>query len=112
MVHLLEQELGRPAERELLPMQSGDVSTTYAEVRDLVAAIHFLPAHRIEDGVARHAEPAAGVQRSTVVFSNNKNRRKPIRRPSGRSIARSKAIRRFASPAVSSDHGLKPPDSG
>ena len=35
VVRLLEQELGRPAQRELLPMQPGDVPATYADIGDL-----------------------------------------------------------------------------
>jgi UDP-glucuronate 4-epimerase len=51
VVQLIEQELGREAQRELLPMQPGDVSETYADVADLAAAIGFAPRTPIEDGV-------------------------------------------------------------
>ena len=55
MVDLLEQELGRKASKELLPMQPGDVPTTYADVDDLARDVDFRPATPIEDGIRRFA---------------------------------------------------------
>ena len=52
---LLEQELGRKANKEMLPMQPGDVPTTYADVDDLVRDVGFRPATPIEDGIHRFA---------------------------------------------------------
>ena len=52
---LLEQELGRKANKEMLPMQPGDVPTTYADVDDLVRDVGFRPATPIEDGIRRFA---------------------------------------------------------
>ena len=56
VVALLEKEFGRPAEKEMLPMQPGDVPATYADVEDLAREIGFRPATRIEDGIARFAK--------------------------------------------------------
>ncbi len=56
VVELLEQELGRKASRELLPMQPGDVPETYADVDDLMADVGFRPSTTIEDGVRRFAD--------------------------------------------------------
>ena len=53
MVALLEQELGRKAERQLLPMQPGDVPATYADIDDLAREVDFRPATPIEDGIRR-----------------------------------------------------------
>jgi UDP-glucuronate 4-epimerase len=53
VVRLLEQALGRPARRELLPMQPGDIAETCADVSDLQAAVGFSPATPIEVGVDR-----------------------------------------------------------
>jgi UDP-glucuronate 4-epimerase len=53
VVALLEQALGRKAERELLPMQPGDVPATYADVDDLIRDVGFRPSTSIEDGVAQ-----------------------------------------------------------
>ncbi len=52
-VELLEQAFGRPATREYLPMQPGDVPETCADATDLAAAIGLQPATPIEDGVQR-----------------------------------------------------------
>jgi UDP-glucuronate 4-epimerase len=56
VVSLLEKEFGRSAEKEMLPMQPGDVPATYADVEDLAREIGFRPATGIEDGVARFAK--------------------------------------------------------
>jgi UDP-glucuronate 4-epimerase len=53
VVALLEQALGRSAQRELLPMQPGDVPATYADVDDLMRDVGFRPATPIEQGIAR-----------------------------------------------------------
>jgi len=51
VVALLEQELGRKAKVELVPMQAGDVPETCADVDDLMRDVGFRPATSIEDGV-------------------------------------------------------------
>jgi len=53
MVRLLEQAIGKPAKRELLPMQPGDVPATYADVDDLMRDVGFRPSTLIADGIAR-----------------------------------------------------------
>ncbi|ADZ69175.1 NAD-dependent epimerase [Polymorphum gilvum] len=47
----IEAATGRTARRELLPMQPGDVSATWADVEDLVAATGFRPSTPVADGV-------------------------------------------------------------
>jgi len=49
----LEDALGRKAERELLPMQPGDVPATYADVDDLMRQVDFKPSTPIGEGI-RH----------------------------------------------------------
>jgi UDP-glucuronate 4-epimerase len=51
VVGLLEQELGRTAIKELLPMQPGDVLETFADVEDLMRDTGFAPSTPIEQGV-------------------------------------------------------------
>ena len=51
VVALLEQELGRTAQKEMLPMQPGDVLETFADVSDLMRDAGFVPATPIEEGV-------------------------------------------------------------
>jgi UDP-glucuronate 4-epimerase len=55
VISLLENELGRTAEKEMFPMQPGDVEATYADVAALERDIGFRPATKIEVGVARFA---------------------------------------------------------
>ncbi|MGH6717060.1 MAG: UDP-glucuronate 5-epimerase, partial [Bradyrhizobium sp.] len=56
VVSVLENEFGRVAEKEMLPMQPGDVEATYADVADLERDIGFRPITTIEDGIARFAK--------------------------------------------------------
>ena len=51
VVALLEKELGRPAQKDMLPMQPGDVLDTFADIGDLMRDAGFKPATTIEDGI-------------------------------------------------------------
>jgi UDP-glucuronate 4-epimerase len=51
VVSLLEQELGRKAERIYLGMQPGDVPATCADIEDLSNDVGFRPSTSIEEGV-------------------------------------------------------------
>jgi UDP-glucuronate 4-epimerase len=53
VVAILEQQLGRKAEKQFLPMQPGDVPATYAEIDDLARDADFRPATPIEDGIRK-----------------------------------------------------------
>lgn len=55
-IEVLEDCLGKKAEKNLLPLQPGDVPDTYANVEDLVRDIDYKPDTTIEDGVARFVE--------------------------------------------------------
>ena len=46
VIALLEQALGRKAQREMLPMQPGDVPETYADVDDLMREVVSAPRPR------------------------------------------------------------------
>jgi len=46
VVRLIEQAVGKPAVRELVPMQPGDVPETCADVEDLRQAVGFAPIRR------------------------------------------------------------------
>jgi UDP-glucuronate 4-epimerase len=52
VVALLEKKLGRAAVKEMLPMQPGDVTETFADVDDLMRDVGFRPQTSIEDGIA------------------------------------------------------------
>lgn len=51
-IELLEENLGRKAKLDLLPMQPGDVPSTMADVSELEEAVGFRPGTSIEDGIA------------------------------------------------------------
>lgn len=51
-IEVLEECLGRKAEKHLLPMQSGDVPDTYADVDDLIRDVDYRPTTPIEIGIA------------------------------------------------------------
>jgi len=50
-VEAIEQALGKKAEKELLPMQPGDVSATYADVSDLVENLGYKPETTVKEGI-------------------------------------------------------------
>jgi len=50
-IELLEDCLGRKAEKNLLPLQLGDVPDTWADVEDLVADVGYRPSTPVEQGV-------------------------------------------------------------
>jgi len=56
LIGTLEQALGRTAEKNLLPIQPGDVPATYADVDDLMRDVGFKPATPIAEGVQRFVE--------------------------------------------------------
>lgn len=55
-IEILEKTLGRSAIKNMLPMQAGDVPSTYADVDDLARDIDFAPATPIEEGIEKFVE--------------------------------------------------------
>jgi UDP-glucuronate 4-epimerase len=55
-IEVLENCLGKKAEKHLLPMQAGDVPATFADVDDLMKDVGFKPSTPIEIGVQRFVE--------------------------------------------------------
>ena len=53
LIEVLENALGRKAEKNLLPMQPGDVPETYADVDDLIRDVGYRPDTPIEEGIQR-----------------------------------------------------------
>ncbi len=53
LIQVIEQALGKSALLNLLPMQPGEVLTTYADVDDFVRDIGFIPSTSIEEGVRK-----------------------------------------------------------
>ena len=56
MIEVLEDCLGRKAEKNMLPMQPGDVPETYADIDALQRDVGFRPATPIETGIRRFVE--------------------------------------------------------
>jgi UDP-glucuronate 4-epimerase len=55
-IEVLEACLGKKAEKNLLPMQPGDVPATYADVDDLVRDFDYRPATSLEFGVEKFVQ--------------------------------------------------------
>ena len=55
-IEMLERALGKPAKKNLLPMQPGDVPATYADVQDLVDDVGFKPDTPLEEGIKKFVE--------------------------------------------------------
>ncbi len=51
-IEALEEAIGKPAIKELLPLQPGDVPDTFADVSELESAVGYKPATPVKDGVA------------------------------------------------------------
>ena len=52
-ISALEKALCKTAEKQLLPLQAGDVPDTYADVTDLVEEFNYQPETSVEEGVKR-----------------------------------------------------------
>jgi UDP-glucuronate 4-epimerase len=48
---MLEKALGIKADKELLPMQDGDVPDTFADIEDLVEQFQYKPTTSVEEGI-------------------------------------------------------------
>ena len=52
-IEVIEKTLGIEAEKNMLPMQPGDVPATFADIDALESAVGFRPSTTIEDGIAK-----------------------------------------------------------
>jgi UDP-glucuronate 4-epimerase len=52
-IECIERSLGRKAQKNLLPLQPGDVPDTFADIEDLVHDVGYRPATPVEVGVER-----------------------------------------------------------
>ena len=55
-IEAIEDTLGMKAEKNLLPIQPGDVPATFADVDDLIKDVGFKPATPIEEGIEKFVE--------------------------------------------------------
>ena len=56
LIEVIEQSLGCKAEKNMLPIQPGDVPATYADVDDLIRDVGFQPKTPIEEGVRKFVD--------------------------------------------------------
>ncbi len=56
LIETLESALGKKAEKKMLPMQPGDVQSTFANIDALQRDVGFRPSTAIEDGVRKFVE--------------------------------------------------------
>jgi UDP-glucuronate 4-epimerase len=55
-IEVLEECLGKKARMEMLPLQSGDVPDTEADVTELIEAVGYRPKVSVEEGVAKFVD--------------------------------------------------------
>jgi len=55
-IEAIEAAMSKPAVKNMLPMQSGDVPVTYADIDDLVDEYGFHPSTSIEQGISKFVE--------------------------------------------------------
>lgn len=67
-IETIEQILGKKAEKNMLPMQDGDVPATYADTESLQHAVGFSPRTPLKDGVSKFV----------AWYSDYYSRRKPV----------------------------------
>ena len=55
-IRALEKTLGIEARKNFMPLQAGDVPSTYADVEDLVQDLGYKPETSVEEGIARFVQ--------------------------------------------------------
>jgi UDP-glucuronate 4-epimerase len=56
LIEIIEENLGKVAQKNFLPMQPGDVPSTYADVEDLRRDVGFEPSTPLEEGIRNFVE--------------------------------------------------------
>ena len=55
-IEALEKKIGRVASKNMLPLQAGDVPSTYADVSDLIEDLDYKPETTIEEGIDKFVD--------------------------------------------------------
>lgn len=55
-IKAIENKLGKTIEKNMMPIQAGDVPATYADVQDLVEDLGYKPATPIQDGINKFVD--------------------------------------------------------
>ena len=95
VVAILEKELGRIAQKELLPMQSGDVPATYADVESPGARMSMIACARLAFVPRHQSKMASAVSSPGFVNTTRFNGRSAGLDTKGRQVARHRAKSQF-----------------
>jgi UDP-glucuronate 4-epimerase len=52
-IKTIENAVGKEAQKNMLPMQDGDVVATYADIEELTRAVGFRPSTSLKEGIER-----------------------------------------------------------
>jgi UDP-glucuronate 4-epimerase len=63
-IETIEKALGKTAEKNMLPMQPGDVEATYADVESLANDVGYRPSVSLEQGIGEFVEWYKGFYRT------------------------------------------------
>ena len=55
-IEALENKLGKKAKKNMLPIQAGDVPSTYADVSDLIENLNYKPETTIQEGIDKFVD--------------------------------------------------------
>ncbi|HTN33143.1 MAG TPA: NAD-dependent epimerase [Marinobacter sp.] len=55
-IEIIEERIGKKAEKNFLPLQPGDVPATYADVENLIADVGYKPSTTVEEGIANFVD--------------------------------------------------------
>ena len=55
-IEALEKKIGKKAKKNMLPLQAGDVPSTYADVSDLIEDLDYKPNTSIEEGIDKFVD--------------------------------------------------------
>jgi UDP-glucuronate 4-epimerase len=55
-IRAIEEKLGMEAQKNLLPIQPGDITSTYADVSDLMRDFNYKPDTSVQDGIGKFVD--------------------------------------------------------
>jgi UDP-glucuronate 4-epimerase len=55
-IEALEEKIGKKAKKNMLPIQPGDVPSTYADVTDLIEDLGYKPQTSIKEGISNFVD--------------------------------------------------------
>ena len=82
-ISAIEETLGKTAEKQLLPMQPGDVPATKADVADLVEDLGYKPATPVKEGIEKFLEWYKAYFKQSPPRSPRRGEEAPLSPPEG-----------------------------